>query len=745
MDEKELLSIAQQAEKEGDTETAIEAYDLITKNKLDSASFIDKAIGAGEAALGAGEAALSVGSGIASGLGGGLAYAATVPFAGDEAAQFVKSGVEESLTYEPRTEQGQAKLQGFGEVVSDAIAPVQEIAEDVGFTSEQLGEAQFQRNANPISATFEYMAPQIVTEAAALLTGGVASRLLKNRASKSEGKANQLKLDADEILNPAEGVKFERAAETIKAAKPEDIAALVNSDPSVLSALQDLGLEDLALASYSSRNPQYRAIEQGLASMDASELSLQQKNFIEALGKKADDIIEESGGSIDTPVLSKTIKEDMAKAIEDSYQAETMIYDSMRKHLPFKTRVPADNTLRMIERLAEDAGGIEKLKPLHREIYKALKPEITEGVRAKKGKMAHSIIKGTHRLPDVPGTPSTSTNPTYGLLDMQRKRIGEQLGRKMDKAGMFKDADAGELSQLYKALKDDQSLAINAQNIPELSTLQKNADALTFKRKRMEKDSKDIMGKGLDKEIINVLGAAVKGLGKGDLTKFQNVMEKIPEKYKGQAVLSAMHNVFKGTAATKQALGDAQFATFWTQLERSPAVKAELFKHLPPSSRKPLENLGKVTKAVNKAQQDKITTGRIKEFLDDRSGTLNQMANKLVGPIIGFAASKVVPGGSMAGAGVKHLLENTTDAAQAANAMMARNDFQRIVTQAVTDGVTDGMKASAKLKAMEKSLANSKQYQNWADKLETGDKALLARVGIATYLMRPRKEQEAAQ
>lgn len=690
-------------------------------------------LGIGEKILGGAETALSVLSGVPAGLGGGLGFiGGTAASGGDiEAGLAAKKGIEEGLTFQPRTEAGKQGIQAVGE----ALAPVGEAIEGL---RKPLGEAEFastegkgvSESQRAGRAAIASIAPDILIEATALFSGGL-TRIAKSKAGRLKKQGEALKVEADEILNPDEAVDFESASKIIKSAKPEDIAKLVNSDPSVLGALEELGLGDQALASYSSQNPQFRAIEQGLASLDASDLSIQQKQFMVDLSQKADNLILEGGGTLDKASLSETIKTDMLDTIDGMYEIESEVYDNMRAKLPQNTKTDPKNVVALIEGWASEVGGVSNLDPVMRRLHKSLKPtpKTSKGV----------II-------DPSGKRATVTTedglPTFGLLNSERRLIGQQLGRKSNTK--FRNSELGQLKALYSAMKRDQKEVIDSTGDDSLITLQDSADKLTFQRKRLESDTQDLFGSELNKELMTLVGASVKGLEKGNLQKFKGVIDKIPERHRSSAVITAMNDVFKGTAASKQQLGDAQFARFWTSLNRSPTVKAELFKQLPSGSRKAINNLGEVVTAVNRANQDKITTGRLSEFFNDRSGVLGNLANNLVTPVGSFVVAKS-GGGPVGAMAFSKLMENSTDQAKASNKMLADGQFKKLLKDSVRGGVADGIEIADKVKAAEQKFMKSKVYEKWADNLgsESAQAAgLVSRVGIMNYLLNPQIERE---
>jgi len=724
MNEKELLSIAQQAESEGDLVTAAEAYEMIASLKqqppVTAASQAGKL---GDTALGMAETGLSVASGIPAALGGGLAYLGTGLLTGDEkAAQAVKSGVEDAFTYDPRTEKGKEYMAGLGDVASEYIAEPLEAA------SESLGETELSRQqaqgASPtgaaLGATIDYMVPQVVVEAAGLLTGGGMAKLARNKAAKSKRKGQDIQRQIDE--DPTD---YEAAAKTLKEAKPEDMAKLVDADPEIINAIDELDLNADAIASYYSKNPQFRAIETGLKSVPASNLAMQDKRFIEQLSKKADDIIETYGGTLDKSGLGDEIKADMLNTVDDIYDQEDALYSSIRKQLPPQTKVNPENTLSFLDSYASEVDGVQNLPPSLKKLYSELKPI----EKSKQGPINYATGKRQKIVEEI--------MPSYGLVNDRRSQIGQQLGRG---ESVFKNVEQGRLKQLYAAMKRDQNAIVEAQGSEPLTAIQDTANRLTRQRKKLEQDSRDLMGKDLDKGIMEAIGGAVKALGtdKPKLDKFRAVMSKVPESRRQEAVLSAMNEAFKGTAASKQMLGEAQFAKYWEALERSPTVKKELFKHLPERSKRDITNLAKVNRAVYRANQDFISTGKLVEFMDDKGGVVGRMMHKLMPVAVTGAVAKFNP---LAAIGVQEILSGSTSSAKAAGDLLASSQFQKLAKQSFEDGVHIGMAPSKRALAIEKALKETKKYQKWADNLEPGVKSQVVKMGLINYLMKPQQEQ----
>lgn len=665
-----------------------------------------------ESAMGAGQAAANVLSSAVAGLGGGLTYAASAPFVGDAAAQAMKSGVEQELTYQPRGQKGQEYVQN----IQETLAPIAQGLQDY---QTQRGEETFTRTGDAARATNEYMFPQVLIEAVGLLGGSGLTKALKLKSGSAKSKGEQFLRGADEE------VKIKEATEIIKKANPKDIAALIDADPKVLNAIDMLEIDADAPAAFYSRSPQYQAIEMGLASVDASDLNLQQRAFLAEVAQKADSIISEYGGTKEKTALSKEIKNNMLKTADDTYQAESELYKTIRQALPEDTMVRADNTLAYLNQRAKELGGVDKLSPAMRSLYNELSP--------KQKKVGEAFDYATGRkiaeYEDI--------NPTFGLVNDRREQIGQQLGRKGDTP--FKESKIGDLKGLYAAMKQDQSAIIQNTNDPQLLELQKAADIYTKQRKTIEADLKDLIGKDLDNEIMIVVDAAVKGLPNRGSEQLLSTINKLPEEYRQKAVLSAMNQAFAGTAASKQMLGEAQFARYWGAINRDPELKKALFDNLPPESIEAIENLGTLTTAIYKANQHSINTGKIVEFMNDRGGSIQRMADRLIPTAAGFAASQT-GGGVIAGTAVKSLLENSTTGAKAANKMLADQTFKRIIAEGVKDGVSLGKPTSPRTKRMEKEFMKSEKYQAWANTIEKADRDKILAVGLTNYLISPKME-----
>jgi hypothetical protein len=186
----------------------------------------------------------------------------------------------------------------------------------------------------------------------------------------------------------------------------------VRPNQSVLDAAKRLGMDDLLLPSHFSNNPTYRAIEQGLKSVPASQLAAKEQTAITALAQKADDLIEMAGGQQSRVGLSDKFKSESVKAIDDLTSKSDAIYSEISSAIPKGTPMTASNTLGMLNEKAKTVGGVKNLSAAERKILGSL-TETREYV-------PNNMMQREWRI---------TKQPTYGLVDNIRKQIGAAISK----------------------------------------------------------------------------------------------------------------------------------------------------------------------------------------------------------------------------------------------------------------------------------------------------------------------------
>lgn len=474
-----------------------------------------------------------------------------------------------------------------------------------------------------------------------------------------------------------------------------EVASQAAIDPERLAAAQRLGVSERLMPSQLSRNQQYIEIEQGLSSVPGSQLSAQQKESIKAVAQKADDLITEFGGSIDKAELSERIKSSVMSSIGDLEKKSNEIYSSIEKAIPKTTKVNAKWIVSELTNQAKELGGVQYLDPLEKKIL--------------------AIAK---------------SNPTYALLDKERKAIGQAMRQA---TGPYKDANSASLKRLYSMLTDTQE---GVANVFGAGDSWNAAKALVAQRKQLEENSVKLMGKELSGAIMPQLGAGVKQLSTGNFKKFDEVISSMPKELRQEAVVSALNDAFTAGSRAEKQLSPAGFVDWYSSLARNPAAMRRISENLPEGAAQRLKDLYVVAKGVRDASKERITTGRISSLfdnLDSANGTLSKMygIGKKVAAAEGATSAMGVPGVGAAGVlGGVLSASKKEPITKAADALLSSPQFK---SAAIAYADTSA-KSKAKIAIAEKALERSARYRRWLDMMPDETKRQIARVGLITYL-----------
>ncbi len=680
---------------------------VVIFDQLAGPSFAEKAAGVGEAAL-------TMASGIPAEIGGGIAgmASAMIPGSAEGIGEYVAEEVTGAMTYSPRTEEGRKNIEAIGgsdvvKAISAAMGGAEKALGDIGYDiGGPLGGA--------IGATLPTALLEAITGALPAAAGKGLIRQSKKLDEKGAGIAEEI--EALKTPTPEDGLS--QVAEGLQTGKPEDIGRIVKPDQAFYDAADELGITVEPLASFASQNPQFRAVEMGLSSVPASQLDAQAKAFVGELSKKADDLITEYGGSLDKGEISDRFRADSLNTIQELALETDSLYDTLAMKIPAQTKISAPETVSFIKQKAYELGGRKELPPKLNAILRQL--ETVE-------KTKPSEIVGVSGEP-LSSTKVTVKQPTHGKLDQIRKEVGQALN---SRSGTFKDQETGLLKALYKRMRSDQDAAATDMGVADISQA---ANGLVKQRKHLEDNLSKLLGKDLERSILPVVGQALKGLAKGNVDKWDSIMAKVPDKMRKEVVVSALNDVFRGSGLDGQSLSPVMFTKFMNDLDRSPAIKKRLYKELPKESIKAIENLRTVAKGVSTAYQDRIPTGRIAALFDDNDGLLRRLMGK------GIMIAMTAKAGPLGAVAASEFINQSSNGAKAASAVLASPNFQNMVRTAVRDGFTEGAAITEKAKKMEKAFERSDTYKKWAKVLTKDERVKLASMSTLTYLLKDRNE-----
>lgn len=683
-----------EADRSGDTEAAQLFADRIKRLQLAQP---DRSIG--EQVVGGLETAATIASGaLAEPIAGAAGIAQSLnPFADEGAGAEAVKATQEALTYKPRTEAGQESLQATGE----ALKPIGDFFQDI---ESGLGDYAYNLTGSPAFAAAATTAPTAFLE---LLGAGVGSRAVKSAEQGVEAAQDALSQARDFKAGVPTEETISSGVDIIQQGTPEQVAEFAQADPKFFEALDELGISSEPLAAFASQNPQFRDIQGALRSVPGSVLDPQARAFMEDTAQAADNLIQKYGGTLDKAELSERIKTDSLRAIDDLADEADQLYSSIREQIPPTTRIEADNTLQFLQQKADEFGGVENLPKELKQVYTQL---------------------------------SREGGSTLGLVDQIRKEFGQATRKN---SGRFKDAESGLAKAMYSRLSNDVDTFAESQGLEGLT---KAAKGLVAQRKQLEDNLTGLYGKNLNKALGDTVGAAIKGLEKGRVERFAEVMQSIPAEKRGEAAISYMNDVFKGSGAGQQGLNATQFRKWYENINRSPRAKSELYKNLPKDSRKAIEALYKVSEGISKSQAQTVKTGAINAMFNPDTGFLRRMVGNAGNAALNIAGGMLGgPGGSLASQiaqdATSQFLSQSSDGARAASNLMSSPQFQNLIRQSVKEGVVEGGKASERLRKAEKALERSKAYQRWINTLSKDQKSALAG-GLIPYLLSPVDSEE---
>lgn len=647
------------------------------------------------------EAMMQMGSAmVAEPLAGLYGIGAALMPGGQSGGDAVRSA-REAMTYEPRSEEGRNLLPGLVNTV---------VENTPGFIKEPIS-AVSQGYQNLSDSTADKFGPaagaamaSLPTALAEAVPGGMALR----QARRAPSLAPQRFIDEPaappaaaappaDLTTPAPA-EYENVAKYMGKSNPEKTASTVAPDEQILKDAEALGIV-LNPSAYST-NRAYIDMENALKSRPGSMLNTVEERAIIDLGNRADDLIENLGGSHDKNLVDANVKEEFSKTMTDLNKQSDVLYGKVSEAIPRATRVVPQTTKDFIDAQIAELGGNESL--------------LTSAERN---------LKRLFREKPDPNNPDATIieDPTYAALDRVRRDIGSAIGTR---SGPFKDDDVGQLRRLYAVLAEDQQKFADAFGV---GNEYKDAQALVRQRKLLEDRAVDVFGRDVSGSIIPKLKQAATNLTKGDVSKLTNLMESLPENRRGEVAASMLNDLFTSGARRDAAIGQG-FSNAFAGLNRNPTAKAELFKYLPKEAEERFNMIGRVTTGLYRAKALENTSRTARDILAalDNGGMLSKIydVGKKVAAAEGMSSSVGLPGAGTAGVVGSVLSKGATKATKAADEMLASEGFREAVRQAAAGN-------SQKAQAM---MQETPEYKAWLEAQSPGIKTKIAAIGVIPFL-----------
>ncbi|KVD81931.1 hypothetical protein WS62_23530 [Burkholderia sp. ABCPW 14] len=479
----------------------------------------------------------------------------------------------------------------------------------------------------------------------------------------------------------------------------EVLASQASPDPETLKAAKYLGIEDNLQPDHLTSNQAFRELAQAIKSTPGSLSRSQEMEGLQAVGQRAQQLVDDLGGTRDLSGLSGQVKGELMNTQQQLDQKAEGLYQSLRDTVPAKMGVDASNVLDFIKQRTDDLGGAKNLSPIERMIQSKLAPrELPVSIGGQEVSSASLGMKPQMQ------------QPTYALLDDIRKSIGSGLRNQ----GPFKDADQGLLKALYGRISEDQRGALST--IPGALEQFDAARAAVQMRKSVEDDMTSLFGKHLGDSLVGKLGTAMAVLPKGDEVKFVALMKSVPPGMRQQVTASGLAYAF-GKATKNGELNFKTYADWMDGLKKNPSAFNAVMGNLPDEGRQQLLALAKVSRGIANATRENITTGRIMAAREELAARADGMIAKImnaarsaaigkVGTVVSAAAAHV---GGPVGAGISHALmsglsKGKVDVLKEGDGVLVSPEFQQYAKKG----------ASATQQEVT-ALANSPQFRHWFD------------------------------
>ncbi len=470
------------------------------------------------------------------------------------------------------------------------------------------------------------------------------------------------------------------------------LASIIDADPEFLAAKESLELTEQGLPSASSRNRIYQETEQALKKMPGSPLSDIESKAVIELQQKADDLINQFGGTTKKAQLSEELASSATKTIDNLTLKAESAYNNLADNINPKTQVDTSKLQGILNTELSNVGGrMSELTKLEKTVYSLVnKSEKTRVLSAK------AIMKDT-----------IYSNVTYRSIDRRRKQIGEAMS---GKGGPFKDAGRGELSKWYSLLTEAQEAAA-----PQFKEQWKAAKQLVVQRKSLEDNAIMAFGKELNEAFMPKLGAAVKQLSKGDYKKFDTLINALPPKQRRLAVTSALNDAFTQGSRKEQQLSVAGFADWFNALKRDKKLMNRIYKNTHPVLRSKLNALVKVTNCIRNAQATAPIGGQVLAGKGVLDKIVDGIGTKFLSKLPGFIGGIVEEG----------LKKSNTKAFDNAISLLGDPVFVKNIK----------LLASAQAEVAEKKIMKSKAFKKWMSTLASDEAKTINTVGFREYLL----------
>lgn len=686
-----------------------------------------------ERAAGVGELGLQGATGALGAIAGGISgAAAAIGGAGSEQAARNVEETQRMMTYEPRgrgaaeamgaLEYGMEKAMEKAPVIPKAIRGFEAVKD---YLNEKIG---------PAAAAAVGTIPTAIAELGTLkATRGARKKLLKGLLEKADASdlidetgtvkkavkesieatglgIDDVMPDEEDIIRKSQQLGIAAASKYSQKARLRKFAQQADIDPEIVKIAEQEGLlQDMPVAA-GARGYTFSALHQGLASRIGSPLAKREFKYLKELGKKAENLIQEFGGTTEKTELSDLYRAKARQTVKELEESAQQQYEKISQKIIQKAgteKVPVEtqNVMNYIN------GEIKKLPD-----ESHLSP-VEKLMKAKAFPKKKVLADGTE----------IDVVPTYESLDRLRQEIGQALSTGKGRS-VFKNAQRGKLELIYGLLSADQKIAAEKYGLGEAFDLAKKT---VRDRKIIENQIINTLGEKYYGNITTKARKAMLDLGKAETKTWDELSANIPEEFgkdqRREIFATAIGDALAGPGYKKgQAINYKHFDDMMNSIMKNKGAKNRIIKEIGEDNFKRLSQFHKLVGGARRAFDKRTWTGRtlsVPGIIDE----IQTMTQRLWG--IGEKAGKRTPGlRTILGAGLE--FEANTPRHVTASELLDSAQFRNMVFRKAM-GELD---TPAKVEQVNKVLKQSKSFKKWMTTLNPDELQELATVGAIGYL-----------
>ena len=470
---------------------------------------------------------------------------------------------------------------------------------------------------------------------------------------------------------------FQRAASGNSQAQ-QQLAREARTNPELIQMAEDMGMDMPIEAIVEDRTVQ--SVLSNLKNMPSSPAQITFNTKVEAAVKRADEIMEELGASVDLSQISQNVLDAMKNTQTSLLSQARNLYKQVDVDVPRNTIVEGRETINVLQKKADELGGVDRLSRGEKDLLKQMQSGnyTREAVKREKGTLQQTV---------------------FGKDDP------------------FMGVDKFDKIKLISALRKDELDAIRRVGGEDAAKRTQAAWATTAKQKSLERQIVNVFGKDLEGSVAAKINSALLSGAKGDITKINKTLRAVPQELRGEVLLSSIMNLSRGkTAQTANQFSFANFSKFMKQINQQSAVRDRVMVELPAGVPQTLNNLARLSDRINAAQVSGTRTGALlapqaQEIIDnlnaERLLVRFMKSPQVRGAGVGAAASALGPvAGAALGALAAAMQKAPTTTKDALNKLIARPEFEELMISVATQPRTRS--------EVIRDLAKTPEYQSWA-------------------------------